>query len=149
MLIFVNGCFLLCFASDKKMAPQYILPRGFEIRVPPGTDGSLLLLFRSCFYSADQLLAAYEDRASGEFDAMVGALVAAGRDDVLDLAVRKVRARQSDENAAELWVDMLAVAGGAAVGPSGWAELVALPVALLPGGVPDAMALVDVRRRML
>jgi hypothetical protein len=74
---------------------------------------------------------------------MVDALVEAGRDDVLDLAVRKVRARQSDENAAELWVDMLAVAGGAAVGPSGWAELVALPVALLPCGVPDAMALAD------
>jgi hypothetical protein len=60
---------------------------------------------------------------------------------VLDLAVRKVRARQSEENAAELLADLLAVAGGAAVGPSGWAELVALPVALAPGPVPDAVAL--------
>jgi hypothetical protein len=93
--------------------------------------------------TADRLLAAYEDRESGEFGALAGALIEAGRDDVLDLAVRKVRARQSDENAAELWADMLAVARGAAVGPSGWAELVALPVALVPGAVPDAVALAD------
>ena len=93
--------------------------------------------------TADRLLAAYEDRESGEFDALAGALIEAGRGDVLDLAVRKVRARQSDENAAELWADMLAVAAGAAVGPSGWAELVALPVALPPGAVPDAVALAD------
>ncbi|MDB5373619.1 MAG: hypothetical protein JWP04_2261 [Belnapia sp.] len=93
--------------------------------------------------TADRLLAANEDRESGEFDAMLGALIEAGRDDVLDLAVRKTRARQSDENAAELWADMLAAAGGAAVGPSGWSELVALPVALVPGNVPDAVALAD------
>jgi len=77
--------------------------------------------------TADRLLAAYEDREGGEFDGLAGALIEAGRGDVLDLAVRKVRARQSDENAAELRADMVAVAEGAAVGPSGWAELVALP----------------------
>jgi hypothetical protein len=94
--------------------------------------------------TADRLLAAYlEDRESGEFDGLTGALIEAGRGDVLDLAVRKVRARRSDENAAELWADMLAVAAGAAVGPSGWAELVALPVALPPGAVPDPVALAD------
>lgn len=92
---------------------------------------------------ADRLLAAYEDRESGEFDALSGELIEAERGDALDLAVRKLRARQSDENAAELWADMLAAAGGAAVGPSGWAELVALPVALPPGAVPDAVALAD------
>jgi hypothetical protein len=93
--------------------------------------------------TSDRLLAAHEDRESGEFDALAGALVEAGRGDVLDLAVRKVRERQGDENAAELWADVLAAAGGAAVGPSGWAELVALPVALPPGAVPDAAALAD------
>ncbi len=93
--------------------------------------------------TADRLLAAYEDRESVEFDSLAGALIEAGRDDVLDLAVRKVRARQSDENAAELWAELLAVAGRAAVGPSGWAELIALPVALAPGAVPDAVALAD------
>lgn len=93
--------------------------------------------------TADRLLATHEDREGGGFDALAEALIGAGRSDVLDLAVRKVRARQSDENAAELWADMLAAAGGAAVGPSGWAELVALPVALPPGAVPDAVALAD------
>jgi hypothetical protein len=93
--------------------------------------------------TAERLLAAYQDREDGEFDALVHALIGAGRGDVLDLAVRKVRERQSDENAAELRTDMLAAAEGAAIGPSGWAELVALPVALSPGAVPDAIALAD------
>jgi hypothetical protein len=93
--------------------------------------------------TADRLLAAHEDREGGGFDALAGALIEAGRGDVLDLAVRKVAARQSDENAAELRADLLAAAEGAAVGPSGWAELVALPVALPPGAVPDAVALAD------
>jgi hypothetical protein len=93
--------------------------------------------------TADRLLAAYEDPESGEFGLLASALIEAGRGDVLDVAVRKVRARQSDENAAELETDLLAVAGGAALGPSGWAELVALPVALSPGAVPDAVALAD------
>lgn len=93
--------------------------------------------------TADRLLAAHEDREDGGLDALVRALIEAGRGDVLDLAVRKVRERQSDENAADLRADLLAVAEGAAAGPSGWAELVALPVALSPGAVPDAVALAD------
>lgn len=93
--------------------------------------------------TADRLLAAYRDGEDGEFDASLGELIEAGRGDVLDLAVRKIRERQSDENAAELRADMLAIAEGAATGPSGWAGLVALPVALLPGAVPDAVALAD------
>jgi hypothetical protein len=93
--------------------------------------------------TAEALLAAYEDRDGDGFDTLASALIEAGRADVLDLAVRKVRARQSDENAAELQADLLGVAGGAAVGPSGWAELVALPVALAPGAVPDAVALAE------
>ncbi|TCZ54222.1 hypothetical protein [Roseicella aquatilis] len=92
---------------------------------------------------ADELLAACEDRESGEFDAFLDALIEAGRGDVLDLALRKIRERQSDENAAELRADLLAAAEGAAIGPSGWAELVALPVALSPGAAPDAVALAD------
>ena len=91
--------------------------------------------------TSDQLLTAHADGENGEFAALVGALIDAARDDVLDLALRKVRARQSDENAAGLRAEFLAIALGAALGPSGWAELVALPVALLPGDVPDAEAL--------
>ncbi|WP_157033677.1 hypothetical protein [Belnapia moabensis] len=93
--------------------------------------------------TADRLLAAYEDPDGDEFDALVGELIEAGRGDVLDLAVRKIRERQSDENAADLRTAMLAVAEGAAVGPSGWAELVALPIALPPAAIPDAVALAD------
>jgi hypothetical protein len=93
--------------------------------------------------TADALLAAHEDLESDEFATMAAALIEAGRGDVLDLAVRKVRARQSDENATELWGELLALAEAAAVGPSGWAGLVALPVALSPGAVPDAVALSD------
>ncbi|MCB4823372.1 hypothetical protein [Roseicella aerolata] len=92
---------------------------------------------------ADELLAAYGDGESSAFEALLGELIEAGRGDVLDLAVRKIRERQSDENAAELRAGMLAAAAAAAVGASGWAELVALPVALSPGAVPDAVALAD------
>lgn len=89
------------------------------------------------------MLTAYARQESGEFDALTRELINAGRGDVLDLAVRKVRERQSDENAAELRADMLTIAEGAAVSPSGWAELVALPVALPLGAVPDVAALAD------
>lgn len=101
--------------------------------------------------TADSLLDAHDDPDSGEFAALAGAVIEAGRDDVLDLALRKLRAQRSEENAAELAADLLEIAQGAALGPSGWAELVALPVALppplpragSPGGVPDAVALAE------
>lgn len=86
---------------------------------------------------ADQLLEAYGDQDSGEFDALVQDLMAAGRIDALDLAVRKLGERDGDEAGDDLnWV-LLVAAEGAAIGPSGWAELVALPVALPAGDVPD------------
>jgi hypothetical protein len=90
---------------------------------------------------ADRLLDAYGDEDSDEFDVLVQALMAAGRIDVLDLAVRKFGEREGDEAADELnWV-LLVAAEGASLGPSGWAELVTLPVALSTGSVPDAEAL--------
>ena len=86
---------------------------------------------------ADRLLEAFSDDDTGEFDVLVQALMAAGRTDVLDLAVRKLGERDGDEAADELnWV-LLVAAEGAAIGPSGWAELVALPVALPAGDLPD------------
>ncbi|WP_270934242.1 hypothetical protein [Falsiroseomonas oryzae] len=93
--------------------------------------------------TADELIATLDDPESGAFEALARALIEAGRGDVLDLAVRKVGTRQSEENAAELRADLLAIAAAAALGPSGWAELVALPVALSPGRVPDAVALAE------
>ena len=90
---------------------------------------------------ADQLLEAFGAEDSGEFDALVQALMAAGRTDVLDLAVRKLWERDGDEAGDDLnWI-LLVAAEGAAIGPSGWAELVALPVALPAGDVPDGEAL--------
>ncbi len=86
---------------------------------------------------ADRLLDAFADEDTAEFDALVQQLMAAGRTDVLDLAVRKRSEREGDEAGDELnWV-LLVAAEGAAIGPSGWAELVALPVALSAGDLPD------------
>jgi hypothetical protein len=93
--------------------------------------------------TADTLLAAHDDPDSGEFAALAGAVIEAGRGDVLDLALRKLRAQRSEENAAEFLAELLEIAEGAEVGPSGWAGLVALPVALPPAGVPDAVALAE------
>ncbi len=91
--------------------------------------------------AADRLLEAFGDEDSGEFDVLVQAVMAAGRIDILDLAVRKLGEQQGDDAADELdWV-LLVAAEGAAIGPSGWAELVALPVALATGDVPDGEAL--------
>jgi hypothetical protein len=91
---------------------------------------------------ADRLLEAFGDEDSGEFDGLVQALMAAGRTDVLDLAVRKLAEREGDEAGDSLnWV-LLVAAEGAAIGPSGWAELVALPVALPAGDAPDGEELV-------
>ena len=90
---------------------------------------------------ADRVLEAFGDEDSDEFDVLVQALMTAGRTDILDLAVRKLGEQQGDEAGDELnWV-LLVAAEGAAIGPSGWAELVALPVALGAGDVPDGEAL--------
>jgi hypothetical protein len=90
---------------------------------------------------ADRLLEAFAEEESGEFDALVQDLMAARRTDVLDLAIRKLEEREGDEAGDELnWV-LLVAAEGAAIGPSGWAELVALAVALPAGDVPDGETL--------
>ena len=86
---------------------------------------------------ADRLLEAFGDEDSGDFDFLVQGLMAAGRTDVLDLAIRKLGEREGDEAGDDLnWV-LLVAAEGAPVGPSGWAELVALAVALPAGDLPD------------
>ncbi|MDR3529634.1 MAG: hypothetical protein P4L90_03610 [Rhodopila sp.] len=86
---------------------------------------------------ADRLLDEYGDEDGGTFDVLVQAIMAAGRTDVLDLAVRKHGEREGDEAGDELnWV-LLVAAEGATIGPSGRAELVALAVALPARDPPD------------
>ena len=95
---------------------------------------------------ADRLIAAAngEDGDDGEdFDALAQGLLQAGRNDVMDLALRKMAERHGDDTAEALLDELLAAAEGAPIGPSGWAELVTLPVALPLGGVPDAEAMAD------
>ncbi len=93
---------------------------------------------------ADRLVAAFtedEDEEGSEFEELAHELLATGRNDVLDLAVRKARDRIGEEAADDLTWELLLMAEGAEIGPSGWAGLVALPVALPPHDVPDATEL--------
>ena len=90
---------------------------------------------------ADSLLKAFGDEDSDEFDVLVQSLMTLGRTDILDLAIRKLGEQQGDDASDELTWVLLVAAEGAAIGPSGWAELVALPVALPVGDVPDGEAL--------
>lgn len=94
---------------------------------------------------ADRLVAAFtdEDEEGSEFEELAQALLANGRNDVLELAVRKASDRIGEEAADDLTWELLLVAEGAEIGPSGWAGLVALPVALPPHDVPDATELRD------
>lgn len=97
--------------------------------------------------TADRLLAAYEDEESPDFDELAEALIEANRMDVLDLALRKLDATDPDENegptATDLSDALRAIAEGARLGPSYWADLAVLPVALPSGQAPDAEAIAE------
>ncbi|TPG53817.1 hypothetical protein EAH89_15350 [Roseomonas nepalensis] len=90
---------------------------------------------------AERLMRAFAGEDDRAFRLMAERLLAEGRQGVLALAVRKVADRYGEEAADDLDLELLQIAEGAAVGPSGWAELVALPVALPPGALPDAASL--------
>jgi len=90
---------------------------------------------------ADRLMRAFAGDDDRAFRLLAEDLITEGRQGVLGLAVRKVTERFGDDAAADLELELLEIAEGAAIGPSGWANLVALPVALPPEGLPDAEAL--------
>ncbi|MFC7476757.1 hypothetical protein ACFQS7_20485 [Dankookia sp. GCM10030260] len=90
---------------------------------------------------ADRLLALLDADDGAAVDELTQALLTAGRGDILDLAIRKIGQRYGEDASEELEADLLAAAEGARMGPSGWAELVALPVALPPDSMPDAAAM--------
>lgn len=91
---------------------------------------------------ADRLLDAYF-KDGDEFRGLIQEILEAERTDVLDLAIRKIGESQGEEGMGELSGAMLEVAEAGAVGPSGWSELVALPVALPSAQVPSAAALTE------
>lgn len=91
---------------------------------------------------ADRLLGAYFEDGD-EFRNCVQDVLEAGRTDVLELAVRKVGVNQGEEGMGALSQAMLEVAEAGAVGPSGWSELVAVPVALPSAAAPDATTLAE------
>lgn len=88
--------------------------------------------------TADRLLAAFEDEESLDFVDLTQALLTADRNDVFDLAVRKLTKREGEEATDALETALLETAEAGKLGPSGWAELVALLVALPANDVPDA-----------
>lgn len=89
---------------------------------------------------ADRLVRAFAED-SADFDDLALALIEEGRDGVLQVAARKLREGYGDEAAEDFDAALLALAEAAETGPAGWAELVALPVALAPGALPDAASL--------
>jgi hypothetical protein len=87
---------------------------------------------------ADQLVAAFDDGEDSVFDELAQGLLGAGRTEILDLAIRKIGGRDGEEAAQALNGELLTTAAEGRFGPSGWAELVALPVALPVHDLPDA-----------
>lgn len=90
---------------------------------------------------ADRLVETYSDEDDTAFREFAETLIAAGRDDVIDLALRKARDHLGDDAACDVVDALREMAEAAEAGPSGWAELVTLPMALIQGSVPEATEL--------
>lgn len=90
---------------------------------------------------ANRLIAAFDDEDGTGFDDLAQGLLRTDRTDVFELAIRKIGERDGDEAADALEGELLVMAEGGMFGPSGWAELVALPVALPVRDLPDAALL--------
>ncbi|HEY4250714.1 MAG TPA: hypothetical protein VGM87_05925 [Roseomonas sp.] len=90
---------------------------------------------------ADRLVRAFAEEGDPDFEDLALELIEGGRDGVLEVATRKVADRYGEDAVADFTADLLLFAEAADIGPAGWAELVALPVALPPGALPDAAAL--------
>jgi hypothetical protein len=92
---------------------------------------------------ADQVLEAYAFEDDRAFDEIVQEILQSERTDILDLAVRKMLESHGDEAAEDLRWTFQVAAEGANIGPSGWMELVGLPVALAVWPPPDGQVIVD------
>ncbi|WP_043833718.1 hypothetical protein [Muricoccus aerilatus] len=96
---------------------------------------------KSSLSPADRLVRAFAGEDDRAFRRVAETLILEGRGGVLGLAARKLAERYGEEAAEDLELELLQVAEAADIGPSGWATLVALPVALPPDDLPDAGAL--------
>lgn len=90
---------------------------------------------------AERLMRAFLGEDVAAFEAAAQEVLEAGRDGVIEVALRKAADRYGDEAAEDLAEELWQLAEGAAIGPSGWAELAVLPFALPAGPLPDAAAL--------
>ncbi|MBI0537926.1 hypothetical protein D9599_20405 [Roseomonas sp. KE2513] len=96
---------------------------------------------KSSLSPADRLVRAFAGEDDRAFRRVAETLILEERGGVLGLAARKLAERYGEEAAEDLELELLQVAEAADIGPSGWATLVALPVALPPDSLPDAGAL--------
>ena len=108
----------------------------------PAAHGTRTAAGKSSGSPADRLVRAFVEGGEAGFDELLGEALASGRQGVLDVALRKLRERYADEAVEDFTDALWEAAEGAEIGPSGWAELVALPVALPAGDPPEAGALV-------
>ncbi|TDG05920.1 hypothetical protein [Paracraurococcus ruber] len=98
---------------------------------PPGRGGT----------PADRLTRAWLDEDDDAFDALAEEFIAAGRDGVLDAALRKLAEKYEDDAVAECAAALIEVAEVARGGPGfDEAQLVMLPV-FPEAGLPDAAAI--------
>jgi hypothetical protein len=90
---------------------------------------------------ADRILDAFEDEEGEDLHALLSDLLDAGREDAIDLACRKLADEKQEEAALDLLHEARAAAEAGPRGPSGWAAVMTMPVAMPQGQVPDAEAL--------
>jgi len=90
---------------------------------------------------AERLMRAFADEEGSEFPDLADELLREGREGVLALAIRKTADRYGEEAADDMERELLELAEAADLGPSGWSQLVTVPVALPPGPPPDAESL--------
>jgi hypothetical protein len=92
---------------------------------------------------AERLVRAFADQDDPGFEALAEELLESGRQGVLEQALRRTAERYGEEAAEDMAVALALQAEAASFGPSGWAALVALPVALPADGPPDPRVLAE------
>lgn len=92
---------------------------------------------------AERLVRAFAANDAGAMQLQVEALLAEGRQGVLDQAARRLAERYQDEAVEAFEYGLMASAGSLQGGPSGWVTLITLPAGLPPTQLPDGAALIE------